>query len=146
MFNRYPCAVLSSSLSVLQAVGHGVLCSYPASDCTWIYTQLHFTCDVVPVLPFGSHVPGVTLTAGLIGAPAACHPPHERTAGNASEQCLPVLLKGSWHAWPDLRVAVESIFAVCLETFHWGWWWALSAFSSAQGRGEVHVFLSALGC
>lgn len=122
------------------------------------YTQFHFTCGVAPVFPFGTHVPGVMLTllaGGPRGTPAAgrCQPPHKCTAGNMCKQCLPGLLKGSSRACPELHVVVESVFAVSFEIFWegqdelcWAWWQALSALPSAQGRGEVHVFLSPLGC
>lgn len=64
-----------------------------------------------------------------------------------------MLLKGSWHAWPGFQVVVESIFAVSFKSFREGqneiclvWQRTLSALPSAWGRGEVHVFLSPLGC
>lgn len=46
-------------------------------------------------------------------------PAHKRTVGTVCEQCLPVLLKGSWHAWPDSCVAVQSTFAF-LKSFRKG--------------------------
>lgn len=78
-------------------------------------------------------------------------PPHKHTIVTACEQCLPVLLKGSWHAWPGLQVAVESVFAVFFEIFQegqdeicWVWQRDFSALPSAQNKGDVHVFLSPL--
>lgn len=60
-----PCPPGALNNSSLPAVPPGVLCTYPATESVWtwqsLYTQFHFICDVAPVLPFVSCVPGVML-------------------------------------------------------------------------------------
>lgn len=79
--------------------------------------------------------------------------PTSQTHHAACEQCLLVLLKGSWHTWPDLPVAVQSILAVCFEIVQERqnvicsvWQWDFSTLPSSQSRGDLHVFLSPLWC
>lgn len=147
-----------ASWSVVHIPSHcTVLCTHSAQFLwTWqsLYTQFHCAHDVAPVLPFVSCVPGVMLVCWP-GAPMAgpgC-PLHKHIVGAVCEQCLPVLLKGPWHTWPDLPVAVQSILAVCFEIFQERqnvicsvWQWDFLALRSSQNRGDLHVFLSPLWC